>query len=565
MSLTQGPRVHTNAHPFNAVRKMACNFGWDWGPDLVTAGLWRPVLVERWRTARLGDVRPLVTVDGATGHVELPVDVVRDPAAGTPVPLRVTPASTVTASTSRTAADTTNGHSSSASTSRRTALVAARARRPAAVRRRGDPRRRGDGDVLDTWGRRTGFRSVALDTTPDADGTPFVLSVNDEPVLVRGPNWIPDDCFPHRVDRDRYARRLADATQAGMNLLRVWGGGLYESDDLYDLCDEQGVLLWQDFLFACAAYAEEPPLASEVVAEATEAVTRLAPHPSLVVWNGNNENLWGHEDWGWKAELGDLTWGRGYYLDVLAAAARAARPDPSHSPAAPGRSTRPGTPTTPTTGRCTSGTCGTARTTRSTATTAPGSWPSSATRGRRRGRRSPAPCTTSTSPRLAGMRAHQKAEDGDLKLSRGIAPHLPVPADPVADIEDWHWAMQLQQAHAVAFGIEHFRSWHPRNAGTVVWQLNDCWPVTSWAAVDGDGRRKPLWFALRAAYADRVLTVQPRDGGLALVAGNDTDEPWRGSVDVRRLRLDGTERAMTTVSLDVPARARRRSPSPAPW
>ncbi|GAA1876769.1 glycoside hydrolase family 2 protein [Lapillicoccus jejuensis] len=556
MSTSQGPRVHTNAHPFNAVRKMACNFGWDWGPDLVTAGLWRPVLVDRWRTARLGDVRALVTVDGDTGRVELPVDVVRDPAATSPVPLRVTARVHGHGLDVGTTAETTNGH-----------LVVAL---DVPGVRRWWPRGHGDqplydvevtlsdaatGDVLDTWGRRTGFRSVALDTAPDADGTPFVLSVNDEPVLVRGANWIPDDCFPHRVDRERYARRLADATEAGMNLLRVWGGGLYESDDLYDLCDEQGVLLWQDFLFACAAYAEEPPLSSEVVAEATEAVTRLAPHPSLVVWNGNNENLWGHGDWDWKAELGDLSWGRGYYLDVLPRLLERLDPTRPYSPGSPWSFDETRHPNDPDHGTMhvwdvwnredyTLYRDYRARFVSEFGYQGPPTW-ATLTRALH---------DEPLGPDSPGMRAHQKAEDGDLKLSRGIAPHLPVPADPVTDLEDWHWAMQLQQAHAVAFGIEHFRSWHPRNAGTIVWQLNDCWPVTSWAAVDGDGRRKPLWFALRHAYADRVLTVQPRDGGLALVAGNDTGEPWRGSVDVRRLRLDGTQRAMTTVALDVPAR-----------
>ena len=117
---------------------------------------------------------------------------------------------------------------------------------------------------------------------------------------MRGANWIPDDCFPSRIDRARYERSIGNATDSGMNLLRVWGGGIYESEDFYEICDRDGLMVWQDFLFACAAYAEEEPLRGEVVAEAREAVTRLTPHPSLVLWNGCNENIWGHEDWGWK-------------------------------------------------------------------------------------------------------------------------------------------------------------------------------------------------------------------------------------------------------------------------
>ncbi|WP_241825023.1 hypothetical protein [Micromonospora sp. CB01531] len=144
---------------------------------------------------------------------------------------------------------------------------------------------------------------------------------------------------------------------------------------------------------------------------------------------------------------------------------------------------------------------------------------------------------------------HQKAIDGDLKLRRGLDAHLPVPAD----FDDWHYLTQLNQARAVQLGVEHFRSHRPVCMGTVVWQLNDCWPVTSWSAVDGDGRRKPLWYALRRAYADRLLTVQPRDGGLALVAVNETGEAWQVPAMVTRLTLGWESRATTAVELDVPA------------
>jgi beta-mannosidase len=150
-----------------------------------------------------------------------------------------------------------------------------------------------------------------------------------------------------------------------------------------------------------------------------------------------------------------------------------------------------------------------------------------------------------------GMRHHQKAEDGAGKLARGLAAHFPPPRD----FDDWHWLSQLNQARAITVGIEHFRSLRPVCMGSVVWQFNDCWPVTSWAAVDGDGRRKPLWYALRASYADRLLTVQPRDGGLAVVAVNDSASPWRTEVAATRLTLAGERRATAALPVSVPARA----------
>jgi beta-mannosidase len=102
-------------------------------------------------------------------------------------------------------------------------------------------------------------------------------------------------------------------------MLRVWGGGIFETDDFYDICDEMGVLVWQDFLFACAMYPEEEPFKSEVEAEARYNVARLAHHPSLAIWNGCNENIWAYRDWGWKdsEEVKGRTWGLGYYLDLL--------------------------------------------------------------------------------------------------------------------------------------------------------------------------------------------------------------------------------------------------------
>ena len=119
-----------------------------------------------------------------------------------------------------------------------------------------------DGGRLDEWNGRIGFRTVALDTTTDDAGTPFQLIVNGRPVFVRGVNWIPDDPFPSRVTHERYQRRLGQAVDAGVNLLRVWGGGIYEADAFYDNADEQGLLVWQDFLFACACYTEDEPLRS---------------------------------------------------------------------------------------------------------------------------------------------------------------------------------------------------------------------------------------------------------------------------------------------------------------
>ena len=287
-----------------------------------------------------------------------------------------------------------------------------------------------------------------------------------------------------------------------------------------------------------------------------ENVARLTSHASLAVWNGGNENLWGYADWGWQDELGGRTWGLGYYTELLPAIV--AELDPT-------RCYVPGSPYTP--GSEASGAV----------------HPNDQNHGLRHewdvwnqidytayrdnvprfcsefGFQGPPTWATLTrwvhdeplTPTSPAFLLHQKAQDGNDKLARGLARHLPS----ATTFEDWHWATQLNQARAVTFGIEHFRSWWPRTAGALVWQLNDCWPVTSWAAVDSDERLKPLWYALRHAYAPRLLTVQPRGDRTVLVAVNDDGAPWRGRVQLARQRFGGETLASSGVDLDVPARS----------
>jgi beta-mannosidase len=148
------------------------------------------------------------------------------------------------------------------------------------------------------------------------------------------------------------------------------------------------------------------------------------------------------------------------------------------------------------------------------------------------------------------MIVHQKAVDGNAKLATGLQRHYRVPDD----METWHWAMQLNQANAVSCALEWFRALAPHTSGAVVWQLNDCWPVTSWAAVDGDGRKKPLYFALQNAFAPRLVTLQPRRDALTAVLVNDTDLPWEGDAVLSRRAFSGRSLASTTLPVHVPAR-----------
>ncbi|MFJ2980756.1 glycoside hydrolase family 2 protein [Curtobacterium sp. NPDC087082] len=602
-----GELPHVNHHPYNALRKNASNFGWDWGVDVATSGIWKSIGIESWSGVRIAAVRPLVDVDGTTGVLTAHVDVEFVGSSG------AFSQAIGSAPVASAGGDTGAGlearitlaphHASAAHPGSDTAppvrptdpagrVVGARPVATGPDRTTGSavvrlevpevavwwPRGHGGQPLYDVrvevgddvWTGRVGFRTVTLDTAADAGGAPFLLRVNDRPVIVRGANWIPDHAYLTEMTAERYAERIDDAVEANVNLLRIWGGGIYESDDLYDRCDELGILVWQDFLFACAAYAEEPWLADEVEPEVREAVTRLSPHPSLVVWNGNNENLVAYAEWGWRPSLVGRTWGNGYYRSLLPAIVAELDPTRPYTPGSPFSFDEYLTPNDERNGSVHIWDVWNRLDYRSYADWQPRFVAEFGFQG-------PPAWSTLTAvvhdepldPDGHEMLVHQKAHEGNRKLADGMRGHLPAPTT----IEDWHWAAQLNQAHAIRFGMEWFRSRTPDNTGMVVWQLNDDWPVVSWALVDHAGHRKPVWYAVRQAYRPVLSTVQPtpvpephpwapaaevaaaaaaRDAaGLDVVVVNAGGAPVTDEVVVERRAFDGTVLATTTATVSV--------------
>lgn len=560
-SLSLGYRPHTNHHPYNAIRKMACSFGWDWGIDTSTSGIWRPVTLESYAVARLASVRPIATpaTTGSGGRVDVHVEVARSATS----PLVVSASIAGVDTSIELAGGETSGVLTLELADVELWWPTGHGEQPlydvtvivtdAAAPISSPP--------LDQVTKRVGFRTVELDMTPDDRGTPFRIRVNGRAIFIKGANWIPDDAFPHRVDRDRYARRLDQAQFAGMNLIRVWGGGIYESEDFFDLCDERGLLTWQDFLLACAAYAEEEPLYSEFEAEARQAVARIGTHPSLVIFNGNNENVWGYTEWNWPLRLEGKSWGARYYYDLFPSIVAELAPHVPYTPGSPFSPNDPAAPNDPDNGTMHIWDLWnqkdyphyrdyTPRFVAEFGWQGPPTW---------------ATLTSSITdepltPESPGMLVHQKASDGNAKLTDGLVRHFPLPNN----MEDWHWAMSLNQAVAVRTAVEYFRSLTPHCMGSIVWQLNDCWPVTSWAAVDGYGREKPLLHALRHAHADRLITIQPVGDELDVVLVNDTDVEWSADLSLARGDFDGRRLASDESTQVVPARGAIRVNIPNP-
>lgn len=530
------PTAYSPLPPF--IRKSACDFGWDWGPDLAAAGIWRAIEVESWSAARIASVRPVVRMRGDDAEVDVHVDLERT-GGGTVRVVAQVDGVEATADF-----DTTTGvlHLDVPAVARWWPV----GRGAASLSELRVEVREGT-ELLDVWTGRIGFREVIVDETPDSDGEGFSFRfvVNGEPLFIRGVNWIPDTTELGELDARRVRRRLEQAVGLGANLVRVWGGGVFESDEFYDICDELGLLVWQDFLFACAAYPEEEPYRSEIEAEARDNIARLMRHPSLALWNGNNENLWFWFLHDWETKLEGKTWGEGFYFDLLPRLVAELDPERFYLPGSPSSRTRDHEPLDPNLGVVHSWIPDDYR-------AYTGIRPRFVSEFGFQG-----PSTRALFDAVAheadphpfspAAVQRQKAAYGTERIEDVMRVHFGVPAD----FDEWYWLAQLTQARAVGFGIDWFRSLAPWNAGTVVWQLNDIWPAWSWSMIDSAERLKPVAFAMRRAFADRVLTLHHVPGGVEVSLGNESREPWRATVALER-RDATTSLARAEIVAEVP-------------
>jgi beta-mannosidase len=311
--------------------------------------------------------------------------------------------------------------------------------------------------------------------------------------------------------------------------------------------------VWQDLPFACASYPEDPDTAANVAGEIRDAVARLGRHPSLAVWNGSNECIWGWFDWGWQEPLAGRPWGLGYYLELAPTLLGELDPDRPYQPSSPWSGSLDIHPNDDAHGTSHLWDVWNRLDYEAYRTHRPRFVPEFGYQA------PPTWATLRDAVGAQGMRldspellAHQKAVGGMAKLQRGLERRFPG----IARVEDWHFLAQLEQARALWVGLTHLRSLHETCSGAVVWQLNDCWPSISWAMIDVAGRLKPAWYAVRAAFRDRLaaFAVDPdgADPHVALV--NDHAEPWHARGSLRRVALDGRVAASMTLDVSVPAR-----------
>lgn len=522
------------------IRKMQCNFGWDWGPCLVTCGIWRPIRLVAFSTARLADVhiRQCHHADAVELDIRLAAVFAQ---AATPLSARV--------------------HVRFGEEPVAEARVTLRRGKGVATIRIAEPRLwwpngmggqplytvgiellDGSQTVLDTASRRIGLRTLRLDRHADTWGESFRFVANGVPFFAKGANWIPADAVLSRLNTEDYRRLLADTASVHMNMLRVWGGGIYENDDFYDRCDELGICVWQDFMFACAAYeTRDRAFMRNIHAEASDNIRRLRHHACLALWCGNNELEMGLVADHWynppKHTRYAMSWkDYGKLFDKLL-------PD-LIGKLDPDRDYWPGSPHTPPPfdrGRHDDPRAGDAHLWKVWHGREPFEWYRTCEHrfNSEFGFQSfPEPQTLNPvippgerNVTSGIMEHHQRSQIGNTAIMQYMLDWFRMPAD----FESTLWLSQILQGNAIRYAVEHWRRSMPRGMGTLYWQLNDCWPVASWSSIDYAGRWKALHYMARRFYAPCMVSglENNRDGSVELHVTNDRAAAGRGVIHWR--------------------------------
>ncbi len=527
------------------LRKPAYEYGWDWGPRFVLSGIWRPANLDVWDDARLAnvhvqqrDISPdiahlvveteidctrkamgsvIVDYEGngkkatvardvefnpGTNHIDLPIDIAR-PDLWFP-----------------------NGYGPQSMYTFHVQLkTGSRVQDEATVR--------------------TGLRSVILRREPDQWGRSFEFVVNGIPVFAKGADVIPFDSFPSRVTMAQYRRVLESARAANMNMIRHWGGGYYETDEFYSLCDELGIMIWQDFMFGNKWMPGTYDFRQNVAAEAEYQIKRLRDHPSIILWCGNNET---EESWYWHEDVVSKLGPEGIrrmwqdylilFSDTLARAVERYAPETPFWPSSPSADYEDVSELYQSGdvhdwqvwhGRVPFSDY---EKTHARFMTEYGfqSFPEMRT------------IESFTLPEdrtgilTPVMLDHQKNQAGNSIIHDYLLRDYPEPKD----FPSFLYVSQVLQAEGIKLGTEHLRRSRPRTMGAIYWQLNDCWPVASWSSIDYYGRWKALQYYARRFYNDLLVSPHQENGGLAVYVVSDKTTVVEGDVRMRLMTFEGT-------------------------
>ena len=524
------------------IRKAAFEYGWDWGPRFVTSGIWRPVRIEAWDKVRIADfaIRQR-DVSKDVAHLEAEVEI-EAASAGS---------AKVTVQYSADGKPVTLTNMASVHPGRNLISFPVEIRQP----KRWYPAGYGEqplyqftaqvgtgGLVSDERKTKAGLRSIVLHRQLDKWGRSFELEVNGIPVFAKGADVIPFDSFPNRVTTADYRRILESARDANMNMIRHWGGGYYETEEFYSICDELGIMVWQDFMFGNDWQPGTYAFKLNMEAEAEDQVRRLRNHPSIVLWCGNNETESAYE-WAPRPalppEVKRLIW-QDYLTEfsgILPRVVARLEPEIPYWPSSPSADYEY------TYDQFQSGDAhvwdvwhgrvpfSTYETHHARFVTEYGfqSFPEMRT------------IEAFTQPEdrtgifTPVMLAHQKNNEGNSIIHDYLLKDYPEPKD----FPSFLYVSQVLQAEGIKIGAEHFRRSRPETMGSIFWQLNDCWPVASWSSIDYYGRWKALQFYARRFYAPILVSPHVENGALKVYIVSDKTETNPATLRVRLMDFAG--------------------------
>jgi len=540
-------RLRSKTEDKTYIRKPAYEYGWDWGPRFVTSGIWKPVRIEAWDKARIADfaIRQR-DVSKDVAHLDAEVEIDAAAATTTRVSVSYWGSGEPLAGMMPVVSASVTLHAG-----RNVIDLPIEIQKPKLWYPAGYGEQPlydfnavvlSGGQTVETRKVKTGLRSIVLHRELDKWGRSFEFIVNGIPVFAKGADVIPFDSFPNRVTTANYRRILQSARDANMNMIRHWGGGYYESDEFYAICDELGIMVWQDFQFGNDWQPGTYAFKQNIEAEAEDQVRRLRNHPSIVIWCGNNETEEAL-NWGTRATLpADIKFQMWQdYLTVFSgilprvvARLDAETPYWSSSPSA---DYEPVSATYHTGddhiwdvwhGRVPFSTY---ETHYSRFVTEYGfqSFPEMKT------------IEAFTQPEDRAniftpvMLAHQKNNEGNSIIHDYLLKDYSEPKD----FASFLYVSQVLQAEGIKIGAEHFRRLRPETMGSIFWQLNDCWPVASWSSIDYYGRWKALQYYARRFYAPVLVSPHVEDGALKVYIVSDKVKTEPATLRVRLMDFDG--------------------------
>lgn len=542
------------------VRKAPCHFGWDWGPRFVSSGIWRPIYLQCVPLGQIVDSHATVLSVSET-KAELLIEAGLE--LGTAAELQLAELQLELSCNLLQCSQFVAVTPKAGSQTLQFKVVVDNPQLwwPAGF---GEAflypfvlRLQVGGATVAQQSLPVGIRQIEVINEPDADGVCFYLKVNGVPVFCKGANYIPADVFPAQITQARLDAEFAAVTSAGMNMLRVWGGGYYQDEYFYQLADKHGVLIWQDFMFACSLYPATPDFLANVEVEARANVRRLRRHPSVALWCGNNEVDMGIAWWDWPAKFGysDTQWQQlkqdyhALFGELLPKVLKELDPTSFYLRSSPQGFWEDNTDHIGNQHYW-------------------GVWHGEAPFSEF-ARRVPRFMTeygfqsfplpdsfrrflepTDWDLQAAAFKVHQKHPRGNQLIQSYMQGEYAKPADFTA----LTYLSQVQQAQGMRQAFEAHRKAMPFCMGTLYWQLNDTWPAASWSGIDYYGQWKALHYQAKRSFAPQLLVFSlSDDGALALQLVSDSREALEATLELQLLDFAGNVLWQQQQALQVPA------------